>query len=434
MNDVEKYVRAELSRIAANIKDVQWPTEGIVNSFVDKTNGHMIYASTVIRHIDDPYHDPRKCLRDILDGSTPSILDLAQSTHFSSLYELYRQILRSCPESNRSLMVEVLEDVIVTSKYFDDHLGLHSALTTLDSLSGRAAGSAARATRGLYAVLRLIPNVTVTDMFKQQSLNPFIHSSFVEFLTNPMLSLEFAVDLKKGSQRLLRSCFECMCMSTVTGPWKAMKKYDLYNQWMFEDLSGVGRLDTSKWDVQQEAHFWLALQLFEPLSVMAWSNKTDAQLRPNEYVETVKKLLKINLTTCFRRLFWLSVKGRRFDNTSAIVPPKKSFDRGFLDWLNYLPKESDPLAQQAVIHVLSSVEAMGWVEYPFELHDWSRCYLLELYVRSSDSNRQKTDEVAQALSTLRDTLERIFLHGGSLSVGWSSSIPPILDYIRQDDP
>jgi hypothetical protein len=226
-------------------------------------------------------------------------------------------------------------------------------------------------------------------------------------------------------------------MSTVTGPWK---EYNIFSQWRFEGRSGIGTPDTSEWNAQQEAHFCLALQLFQPLSVMAWSNKMDAQLRPNEYAETVKELLKINLTTCFRSLAWLSnFEGRiqRFDNMSPTITPKKSLDRGFLDWLNYLPKETDPLAQQAVIHVLHSVETMFRDGHPFDAHlfeIWPRYYLLELYVRSRDSNREKTDEVSQALSTLRATLEQIFFYRRSPSVGWSSSILPILDYIRQDDP
>ncbi|RXW13097.1 hypothetical protein EST38_g12756 [Candolleomyces aberdarensis] len=136
MDDVEKYVRAELSRIAVDIGEKEWPGKDIVQRFVGRTNGHILYASTVIRHIDDPYGDPRKHLEAILEISTDSTPDFAHSTSFSSLHELYRQIMRSCPESIRLLMVEVLEEIIVMSDYFCQSFGLHRALAILDPLSG----------------------------------------------------------------------------------------------------------------------------------------------------------------------------------------------------------------------------------------------------------------------------------------------------------
>ncbi|KAJ2924830.1 hypothetical protein H1R20_g12271, partial [Candolleomyces eurysporus] len=57
MNDVKRFVRAELSRIAKRheIPDEEWPEE---EALVRQSEGHMVYAATVIRHIDDEYGDP----------------------------------------------------------------------------------------------------------------------------------------------------------------------------------------------------------------------------------------------------------------------------------------------------------------------------------------------------------------------------------------
>ncbi|KAJ2936807.1 hypothetical protein H1R20_g256, partial [Candolleomyces eurysporus] len=304
MSDVEKYVRAELSRIAAKIGDAEWPTENIVHSFVRKTNGHMVYASTVIRHIDDPYDDPRKRLKDILDGSNDSNRDLTHSTPFSSLHELYRQIMRSCPESNRLLMVEVLEDIIITAGSIDEYYGLSRALGVLDSLSSRAAGCGARAIRGLHAVVRVSDSPKAFTMFPSP-LNPFIHSSFVEFLMNPMLSLDFAIDKKKGRRRLLWNCLEC--------------------------ISGI-----------DSQNLWAT----------AWSSKEDAQLCQDEYVKVVKKLLIIDLTTCFVKALEVPVWGSKFPYDTSLSP----FKLNFVYSLEHLSKESDPLSQQAIMHVLSSID------------------------------------------------------------------------------
>ncbi|KAJ2936806.1 hypothetical protein H1R20_g255, partial [Candolleomyces eurysporus] len=422
MNDVEKYVRAELSRIAAEAGDVEWPTESIVDDFVRKTNGHMVYASTVIRHIDDPYDDPRKRLKDILSSSTDSNPDLALSTSFSSLYELYRQIMRSCPERNRSLMVEVLEDMMISGDYFYEDPNLSKALPIFDSLAGRAAGCGARPIRGLHAVLVsdsgqlahtvdysfvefLTKPILVSDSRQsfgsQQGLAHFVHSSFVEFLTNPMLSLEFAVDKKKGRRRLLWNCLERM--STINSHSEI-----------------------------EEVHLQFALHSFRSLWIAAWSIGEDVQLCKDQYVEVVRKLLTIDLTTCFIKL----PDCPSTISFSHLHPFPNLFNSKFVDSLEHLPKESDPLSQHAIMHVLSSTDRtlghllqQNRLGFYFMGRQDLRAYLKGLYNRSTNSNRGKSDEVIRALNNLRLDLA----NRKDLPLGWSSYIRPILDYIRQND-
>ncbi|RXW14276.1 hypothetical protein EST38_g11575 [Candolleomyces aberdarensis] len=152
---VDLYAVGDHMKDAENIQDKRWPTEDIVHGFVRRTNGHMLYASTVIRHIDNQYDGSRESLRNILDSSSKSNSDLAHSTAFSSLHELYRQIMRSCPETHRSLMVEVPGDIIAPRTLLEGVAGIHRALDMLDSLSSRAPGSRIEATRSLHAVIRV---------------------------------------------------------------------------------------------------------------------------------------------------------------------------------------------------------------------------------------------------------------------------------------
>ncbi|RXW14123.1 hypothetical protein EST38_g11733 [Candolleomyces aberdarensis] len=207
MNDVKQFVRAELSRIAKchRLKetDEEWPEE---EAFVQKSEGHMVYAATVIRHIDDEYGDPCQLLKDIIKNSPANRPDTSHSTPFSSLYELYRQIMRSCPERNRSLMMEVLGDVIVCSDRprFVEYAH-NAALGVLDRLSRRPPGSGVKALRPLHAVLR------VGRGNEDSSINKLlIHSSFREFLESPHLSFEFAVDANKAKARLLSTMLDRM--------------------------------------------------------------------------------------------------------------------------------------------------------------------------------------------------------------------------------
>ncbi|RXW20780.1 hypothetical protein EST38_g5083 [Candolleomyces aberdarensis] len=264
MNDVEKFVRAELARIAESLEHHAdggpegWPGEVLVRRFMQKSGGHMLYTSTVIRHIDSPYGDARERLRNILDRCSGCNSDLTHSTPFSSLYKLYLEIMRACPEANRSLMVEVLEDMVVTNYKFHFDAGITASVAILDRLSGRAQGSGMKALRGLHAILHLGERGTINHC---QSLNFFLHSSFFEFLQTPTLSLEFAVDLRNGERRLLSRCLDRMSLITLQSK-------------IHED------------DVQFSLSHWASiLRTLEP------SDKS-------EYLAVVKRLLSIDLIAC----------------------------------------------------------------------------------------------------------------------------------------
>ncbi|KAJ2923769.1 hypothetical protein H1R20_g13319, partial [Candolleomyces eurysporus] len=209
MNDVARFVRAELSRIAKSLdpagRDGKWPEE---QKLVWKSGGHMLYAATVIRHIDDPYDDPRKLLRDIIEDDHESSPDIEHSTPFSSLYELYRQIMRSCPPKNRPHMMQVLEDVMAfdQTRYVEPRCD--AALRLLDRMSMRLAGNGLKALRPLHAVLRIGNGA-------ESIANIFVHSSFQTFLKSAHLSLEFTVDRHKGQERLLSSVLDRMAALTM---------------------------------------------------------------------------------------------------------------------------------------------------------------------------------------------------------------------------
>ncbi|KAF9013065.1 hypothetical protein BDQ17DRAFT_1231631, partial [Cyathus striatus] len=72
--DIEIYFRSEFSRIreehtlALLFKDMdQWPSNEDIWKMVDKSSGQFIYASTVIKYVEDSRHDPRERLRTIID-------------------------------------------------------------------------------------------------------------------------------------------------------------------------------------------------------------------------------------------------------------------------------------------------------------------------------------------------------------------------------
>lgn len=216
LNDTETYIRDELARIGAQIGvdakldgQKEWPGEELVKEFIWRTNGHMLYASVVIRHIDNPYEDPRDALQNLLGNHISH--DLAHSSALSSIYELYRQILRSCPAVNWQRMIEVLEDIEVAELFpIDPDLTTpESAVAILDALAGRLPGQGFRALRPLHAVLWLTRGPGSRTISA-----PYIHSTVRDFLRQPCASLGLPIDRGKGIQRLLHGCLDCMSKIT----------------------------------------------------------------------------------------------------------------------------------------------------------------------------------------------------------------------------
>ncbi|RXW14846.1 hypothetical protein EST38_g11009 [Candolleomyces aberdarensis] len=330
VKDTETYIRAELSRIAARIKgdgtpdrgDEEWPGENIVQTFVRRTNGHMLYASTVIRHIDNPYGDSRMLLKTLLDGYAYRDLDLAHSSPFSSLNALYMHVMQSCPQSNRTLMIEVLEDFSACRSRFRPEVDVRRALAVLDRLAGRAPGQGFRAIRPLHAVLRLsgTGNPNNSDI----CLSPFIHSSFSHFLHNSRLSLEFSIDEQKGFRRILNGCLDCMSKMTPQSE-------------------------------TDEDHYRFAIRMWP----FFFDYMEDFQLPHAEYLEIVNKLLSIDLQACSIKAHLI----QRFigDIVRFVFPPSSAYESGDFNLL--VPRsaphifESEPLIQRAVTHVVSSLEA-----------------------------------------------------------------------------
>ncbi|KAJ2912388.1 hypothetical protein MD484_g8023, partial [Candolleomyces efflorescens] len=400
VGDVEKFVRAELSRIAAKIGDEEWPGETVSNHFVWRCKGHMLYASTVIRHIDDPYGDPRDLLKTLHDSwlTSDSPLDLAHSIPFSSLHELYRQIMRSCPAGNRSLMIEVLEDVTVVTELFDASFGFRNALTLLDSLCGRGRKGGIRALRGLHAVIHLsLDNSARDDVW----LRPFVHSSFPEFLQNPQLSSNLAIDVtRKRWRRLFWKCLEHISTITIETELK-------------------------------EDHRMFALYQFQNLWLKTWGPDGDP-----EYAGAVQKLLAINLEACFIKLFRLPVKRFFASWTTAYSPFWSSFIDSFSDHDDNGDLHS--LVQQAQFHVVSSLKGAFVHVIHLPAPD-SECQKLMLgsqlvgylrWITSAHSKECKSDCVVQALVNLRRGNEEGFR---ALTQNDESAIIYHLDRIPKDE-
>jgi hypothetical protein len=340
----------------------------------------MLYASTVIRHIDDPYCSPRNRLQSLLTDSSSSDHDLTRSTPFSSLYELYRQIMQSCPEENSKTMMEVLGELLCES-YFPRGIGLDEAVTILDGLSGRDLGSGMRALRGLRSVIHL-DNARVST----QPEDLFVHSSFAEFLQNPRLSLNFTVQGGKTRKRLVSGCLDCMSPITLysKAPDEPHVRYAVVNwPWLWQD-----------W----RYHITPAI-----------NNSCQPWAMPPEWLEMCQRLLSVDLVACFFLAFTPGLQGIGELLSFPVGMAKNGPKHILIRYPRNNTYHSELLAQQAVLHVTTSLTAAILHRLESAHTDggrWSvifaaavECYLYEvLDLRKEDD--WSHDAVVLALKTL----------------------------------
>jgi len=93
-NDIRRYLKDEFARICAEHKlsALEWPPGRTIDQLVLKSSGQFIYASTVVKFVDDIYDDPRERL-DIVLTTYP----INSASPFAELDQLYIQILSQQP-------------------------------------------------------------------------------------------------------------------------------------------------------------------------------------------------------------------------------------------------------------------------------------------------------------------------------------------------
>jgi len=179
--DVYKFLRSKFDEISASERHASalahthlpWPSNDIVRLLAQKSDGYFIYASTLIKYIDDEFSPCTKRLEDVLQATGPT------STVFAELDKLYTQILSTCP--NIQLLSRVLGCLIILPTY-----DLAQSPRTVEHVLELWPGEGMTILRGLHAVLR----------FQRETVEP-IHASFSDFLFDESRSKEFYIDPQK---------------------------------------------------------------------------------------------------------------------------------------------------------------------------------------------------------------------------------------------
>ena len=176
--DVYTFLRSKFDEIAASERHTSalarfhspWPSDEIVQLLTRKSDGYFIYASTLVKYIDDEFSPCTKRLQEVLEAT-----GLAP-TAFAELDKLYAQILSTCP--NIQLLSRVLGCLIILPTY-----DLAQSPRTVEDVLELWPGEGMTILRGLHAVLS----------FRGETAEP-IHASLSDFLFDESRSNKFYID------------------------------------------------------------------------------------------------------------------------------------------------------------------------------------------------------------------------------------------------
>ncbi|KAF7342857.1 NACHT domain-containing protein [Mycena sanguinolenta] len=183
--DVRKYLRSEFSRIHREHRtmakiSLPWPKPDVLDKLVDKSSGHFIYASTIIKFVDDKNYRPTERLAVVQDPNNSG-----SESVFDTLDQLYMSILSSAPR--QSQLIPILSSGLKRAKLGYGLGGLHSVLNVPGPLIG-----------GLHSVYSPSKEIVISSY----------HASFGDFLSNPDRSGNFCVGTLNRRISLARSLLQ----------------------------------------------------------------------------------------------------------------------------------------------------------------------------------------------------------------------------------
>ncbi|KAK7042865.1 hypothetical protein R3P38DRAFT_2511992 [Favolaschia claudopus] len=183
--DVRTYLVDQFQRIRATHESlstapISWPGDKIIEDFVWQSSGHFIYASTVIKFIDDEDWVPGERMRVIqgIEGENPS------ASPFFTLDQLYKQILTNVP--NQPRLLRILSIIAAGFSMTPSQMGSFLQLEPLDIR---------KTLRRLHSLIKVPEGVDPDDPRKipLRCIFPH-HASLSDFLNDPARSEQFHFD------------------------------------------------------------------------------------------------------------------------------------------------------------------------------------------------------------------------------------------------
>jgi len=200
-SDVSIYLRSEFSRIYSAKKHraimqsipQPWPSDDIIEQLVWKSGGYFIYASTVIKFIEEEYESPAARLDLVLGPSNSS----SELNPFAELDQLYIQILSSYPPLHLPMLKLILGHMVMSPFFARKGLYTPSIEHILDL-----------ATEQIHMQLRGLRSLVSNTTSRKTRL---IHASFGDLLLDRARAKHFHIDSEEWIYTMFRSAFFLGC-------------------------------------------------------------------------------------------------------------------------------------------------------------------------------------------------------------------------------
>lgn len=198
-NDIDTYFHHGFDKIYQKreiITEHFWPGEDAMSRLVYKAGGSFIYASSVLKYVDDDDFHPEERLVEILN-TPPGLTPLGELDH------LYRRIMRAYPNTERLLQVLTVICICTHCPSRKFRLRLHDASCSLciqdiEFLLQLSPGMVPMVLRRMHSVLHISTSTHIS----------FYHKSFMDFLHNRERAEIFFIEIKGGNtfiaQKLLQ--------------------------------------------------------------------------------------------------------------------------------------------------------------------------------------------------------------------------------------
>jgi len=181
---IDKYLVDEFERISLeqSLSLYAWPSQGAIDRLVQNSAGQFIYASTVIRFIDDKYSNPMKQLEIVLG------LRSTTSSPFADLDRLYMEILYR--QTDQGFLANLISILLVLSTA--SHLVTISSIGIINALLNLEEGKAFPKLRGMHPLLEITETLICVR-----------HASFLEFLRNRARCGKYYIGPREATRKFL---------------------------------------------------------------------------------------------------------------------------------------------------------------------------------------------------------------------------------------
>ncbi|KAJ7757355.1 hypothetical protein DFH07DRAFT_460273 [Mycena maculata] len=189
--DVQRYLHNEFDRIHREHHETMdmipwpWPSPNDVDTLVKKSSGYFIYASTVIKFVDDKdFRPPERLVTIMAMGSAYSVSPPDESP-LAALDDLYLQILSQTRPALRPRLLAILTIIAARLNPL--------RVRQIEELLELKTGDVRLALRGLHSVLKVPPAWAHEDPRSSVYAISVHHASFPDFLNDRTRSGAFCV-------------------------------------------------------------------------------------------------------------------------------------------------------------------------------------------------------------------------------------------------